>query len=208
MTGPARPTFETLLDWLDGRLDGEQASQVSAQVAEGDGRTRSSVRWLQGFLATARRFPAPEPPPIIRQHLRQHFLRWSKARAALRAEPHLLDATLLFDSRQDLVLAGVRGGEEAEDTYHLAFTTDVGDLVVDVRRVGKGELRLDGQVLLTDAAAASVFSAQAAGLGYTVRTVDGDELGRFTLPEVPAGRCRLEVSNGEIILRTELDLTT
>ena len=80
--------------------------------------------------------------------------------------------------------------------------------MVDVRRVGKGELRLDGQVLLTDAAAASVFSAQAAGLGYTVRTVDGDELGRFTLPAVPAGRCRLEVSNGEIILRTELDLTT
>ena len=62
-------------------------------------------------------------------------------------------------------------------------------------------------VLFVSAAGAPVFSAQAAGLGYTVRTVDGDELGRFTLAEVPAGRCRLEVSNGEIVLRTDLDLT-
>jgi hypothetical protein len=105
------------------------------------------------------------------------------------------------------VLAGFRGGDETEDAYHLAFSADAGDLVVDVRRVGNGQLRLDGQVLLGDAAAAPVFSAQAAGLGYTVRTVDGDELGRFTLPEVPAGRCRLEVTNGEIVLRSELDLT-
>jgi hypothetical protein len=155
----------------------------------------------------ARSFPAPEPPPIVRQHLRQHFVRWSTARAALRAEPRVVDAALLFDSRQDLALAGFRGGDEAEDSYHLAFTADVGDLVIDVRRVGSGQLRLDGQVLLGDAATAPVFSAQAAGPGYTVRTVDGDELGRFTLPEVPAGRCRLEVSNGDIILQTELDLT-
>ena len=207
MTGSSQPTFEILLDWLEGRLDGAQAAQVSAQVAEGDNRTRTTVRWLQGFLATARRFPAPEPPPIIRQHLRQHFRRWCTARAAMRAEPRRVDATLLFDSRQDLVLAGFRGGDETEDAYNLAFTTDVGDLVVDVRRVGNGQLRLDGQVLLGDAAAAPVFSADVAGPGYAVRTVDGDELGRFTLPQVPSGRCRLEVSNGEIILQTELDLT-
>ena len=204
---PAGPSFATLLDWLEGRLDATEASHVSARVAEGDSRTQAAVQWLQGFLATAQAFPAPDPPPIIRQNLQQHFVRWSKARAALRADPHLMDATMLFDGRQDLALAGFRGGGETDDAYHLAFTADVADLVIDVRRIADGQVRLDGQVLVGDPAAAPVFAAEAAGPGFRVRTVDGDELGRFTLPEVPAGRCRLTVSNGEILLRAELDLT-
>jgi hypothetical protein len=207
MTTSGEPSFATLLDWLEGRLDSEHAAQVLAWVAEGDSRTQASVQWLQGFLATARAFPAPAPPPIVRQNLRQHFVRWSKARAALRADPQLVDATLLFDSRQDLALTGVRGGDEPEEAYHLAFTTDVADLVLDVRRIGNGQVRLDGQVLLGDTSGAPVFAAEAAGAEFIVRTVDGDELGRFTLLEVPAERCRLEVSNGEILLRAELDLT-
>ena len=204
---PAGPSFATLLDWLEGRLDATEASHVSARVAEGDSRTQAAVQWLQGFLATAQAFPAPEPPPIIRQNLQQHFVRWSKARAALRADPHLMDATMLFDGRQDLALAGFRGGGETDDAYHLAFTADVADLVIDVRRIADGQVRLDGQVLVGDPAAAPVFAAEAAGPGFRVRTVDGDELGRFTLPKVPAGHCRLTVSNGETLLRAELDLT-
>jgi hypothetical protein len=207
MTTPPGPSFATLLDWLEGRLDAAEASQVSARVANGDRRTLAAVRWLQGFLATAQAFPAPEPPPIIRQNLQQHFIRWSKAQAALRARPAPVSATLLFDSRQDLALVGIRGGEEADDAYHLAFTTDVADLVIDVRRITAGRVRLDGQVLPGDPAAAPVFAAQATGPGFQLRTVDGDELGRFTLPDVPVGRCQLEVCNGETILRAELDLT-
>jgi hypothetical protein len=207
MTTPTGPSFATLLDWLDGRLDATEASQVSARVAEGDSRTRAAVQWLQGFLATARAFPAPEPPPIVRQNLQQYFVRWSKAQAALRADPHLVDATMLFDSRQDLALAGFRGGGETDDAYHLAFTTEVADLVIDVRRIADGQVRLDGQVLLGDPAAAPVFAAEADGPGFRVRTVEGDELGRFTLSGVPAGRCRLTVSNGETVLQAELDLT-
>jgi hypothetical protein len=207
MTTPTGVSFATLLDLLEGRLDDAEASQVSARVANGDRRTQAAVHWLQGFLATARAFPAPEPPPIIRQNLRQHFVRWSKAQAALRAGPDAVDATLLFDSRQDLALAGFRGGEESDDAYHLAFTTDGADLVIDVRRTTDSQVRLDGQVLLGDPAAAPVFAAEVTGPGFRMRTVDGDELGRFTVPEVPVGRCRLEVGNGEIILRAELDLT-
>jgi hypothetical protein len=207
MTRPTGPSFATLLDWLEGRLDATEASQVSARVSNGDARTRAAVHWLQGILATARAFPAPEPPPIVRQNLRQHFVRRSKARAALRADTHQVDAALLFDSRQDLALAGFRGGDEAEEAYHLAFTTDVADLVIDVRRSPNGQLRLDGQVLPGDPAAAPVFAAAAYGPGFSVRTVDGDELGRFTLPTVPAGHCQLEVGNGEIVLRALLDLT-
>jgi hypothetical protein len=207
MTAPQAPSFATLVDWLEGRLDAAEAAQVSAKVGKADRRTRAAVHWLQGFLATAQAFPAPEPPPIIRQNLRQHFLRWRKAQIALRAEPDVVHAGLLFDSRQDLVQTGVRGGQQADGAYHLAFTTDVADLVIDVQRIGNDRVRLDGQVLPGDPAAAPVFTAEVIGQGFRLRTVDGDELGRFTLPGVPTGRSRLEVSNGETTLRAGLDLT-
>jgi hypothetical protein len=161
MTMPIGVSFATLLDWLEGRLDAAEASHVAARVANADRRTQATVAWLQGFLASARAFPAPEPPPIVRQNLRQHFVRWSKAQAALRAEPQVVHASLLFDSRQDLALAGFRAADDTDEAYHLAFTTDVADLVIDVRRIADGQVRLDGQVLLNDPGAAPVFAAEA-----------------------------------------------
>jgi hypothetical protein len=82
-----RPDFRTLLDWLEGRLDADRAERVAAQVAEADERTLRTVDWLRGFLTTARELPLEEPPPIVRQNLRQYFARWSRAQAALGEYP-------------------------------------------------------------------------------------------------------------------------
>ena len=189
MTTPSGPSFATLLDWLEERLSATEASQVSARVAEGDRRTRATVRWLRGFLATARAFPAPKPPPIVRQNLRQHFVRWSKAQAMLRADPRVVDATPLFDSRQDLALAGFRGGHDAEGAYHLALTTDVADLVVDVQRIADRQVRLDGQVLLGDPAAArsSPLRRPVRDFGYVPSTATSSA-------GLPWPRCQLDAA--------------
>ena len=80
---PGRPGFRTLLDWLEGRLDADRAERVAAQVAEADERTLGTVDWLRAFLTTARELPLAEPPPIVRQRLRQYFARWSRAQAAI-----------------------------------------------------------------------------------------------------------------------------
>ena len=77
-----RPGFRVLLDWLDGRLDGDAAVRVAAVVAGADERTVRTVEWLRGFLATARLLPLEEPPPVVRQSLRVYFAGWSRARAA------------------------------------------------------------------------------------------------------------------------------
>lgn len=81
---PGRPSFRTLLDWLDGRLDADRATRVAAQVAEADERTLRTVDWVRGFLTTARELPLEEPPPIVRQRLKQYFVRW---RSRSHAEP-------------------------------------------------------------------------------------------------------------------------
>jgi hypothetical protein len=203
---PDQPDFGTLLDWLEGRLDPATAARVAAQAAGADERTRRTVDWLRGFLTAARELPLYQPPPVVRQNLRQYFARWSRAQAELAQRPRDVHVRLLFDSRQDLALAGVRAGGSDDVVVHLVYTAEDGDLLVDAYPAGAGSVRLDGQVLLTEPQEAPIFEASVAGPGFTVRTVDGDELGRFTLHDVPAGPARLTASNGVITMTAHLDL--
>lgn len=203
---PDRPDFSTLLDWLDGRLDPAVAERIAAQVAECDERTRRTVDWLRGFLSTAQALPLYEPPPIVRQNLDQYFARWSRARAELGQQPRDVHLRLLFDSRRDVAMAGVRAGTSDDAAVHLVYSAEDGDLLLDVYRLRTGSVRIDGQVLLAKPCKAPIFEASVSGPGFTVRTVDGDELGRFALHEVPAGLCQLTVSNGLITMMADLDL--
>jgi hypothetical protein len=201
-----RSDFGMLLDWLEGRLDPATAEQVAAHVAEADERTRRTVDWLRGFLATARALPLHEPPPVVRQSLNQYFARWSRARAELHRAPRELHAQLLFDSRQDLALTGVRAGPGDDDVAHLVYTSEEGDLLIDMYPLERGMVRLDGQVLLGQPREAPIFEASVAGAGFSVRTKDGDELGRFSLRDVPEGHYRLRATNGLITIVADLDL--
>lgn len=205
---PGRPDFGMLLDWLEGRLDPGAAEQVAAQVAaHGDERTRRTIAWLRGFLATARQLPLYEPPPVVRQSLSQYFARWSRARAELDRKPREVWARLLFDSRQDLAPAGIRSVVSDEDAFHLAYTAADGDLLIDVYRGEPGLVRIEGQVLLAEPEEAPVFEASVTGQGFSLRTKDGDELGRFSLRGVPTDRCQLRASNGLITIVADLDLS-
>jgi hypothetical protein len=94
-TDRCRPSFRTLLDWLEGRLDADVAERVAAQVAEADERSLRTVDWLRGFLITARELPLEAPPPIVRQRLRQYFVRWSRTQPVTDQEPRRGYASLV-----------------------------------------------------------------------------------------------------------------
>jgi hypothetical protein len=202
-----RPDFRELVDWLDGRADPDAAARIAGWLESGDPHTRRSVEWLRGFMATARALPLHSPPPLVRQSLNQYFKRWREGRAAGPRPTRLLNARLMFDSREDIALAGMRAAGDAAPGVHLAYTTDVADLVVDAHPLGGGRARLEGQVLPLEPLEAPVFEAEAQGEGFAARTVDGDELGRFSLADLPAGVRRLRVDNGDITIVAELDLS-
>jgi hypothetical protein len=164
---PDRPSLGMLLDWLERRLEPHIAEQVAAQVAEADEHTRRTVEWLRRFMVTARSVPLYEPPPIVRQSLTQYFARWSRAQAELERRPREVHVRLLFDSRQDLALAGVRAAGSEGDAFHLVCAAEEGDLLVDVYRLRAGLVRLDGQMLLVQPQGAPVFEASVAGPGFT-----------------------------------------
>jgi hypothetical protein len=209
---PGPPDFATLLDWVEGRLEPGVAAEVARQVVAGDARTLGIVAWLRQFHDMARELPLHEPPPLVRQRLQQYFDRWSGARATLTGEPIdtwepiELRAILLFDSRRDVVTSSVRTADLADDVVHLAYTAELADLVIDVRRLGSRRVRLDGQVLLAEPSTAPVFEAAVRDGGLAARTVDGDELGRFSFADVPETVRHLWVSNGEIAIEADLDL--
>ena len=200
--------WETLLDWLEGRLDPVTADRVAAEVECGDERLRATVDWLQSFLKVARDVPLADPPPLVRQRLSQHFARWKRARAVLaEQQSRVVHARLLFDSRKDMALTNVRAAD-VEAAVHLAFTSDSGDVLLDVTSLPAQGLRIDGQVLTPEAAKPTIFEATLDGGGARLRTVDGDELGRFSLTDVPRALCRLNLDNGVVSILAELDLSS
>jgi hypothetical protein len=200
-----QPDFAILLDWIECRLEASVAAEVARQVAAGNTRTHDAVKWLREFRAAAQELPLHDPPPLVRQNLRQHFVRWTRARAVLEQGPVELHAVLVFDSRRDVVRSSVRAADLDDEVVHLAYTTAFADLVIDARRSGR-RLRLEGQVLLAEPGSAPVFEATISGPDFSARTIDGDGLGRFSLSDVPEVARRLRVSNGEIAIVAELDL--
>jgi hypothetical protein len=207
MTQPdSRPTFAMLCDWLEGRLDEDTANSVAAAVETDDeGRLRPSVEWLQGFLTVGRELPLHTPPPIVRQRLQQHFTRWSKAREAMNAPPLFVTADLLFDSRKDLVGAGLRTAG-IQPAVHLGYGSDVADVVLDAHPTPDGRLRLNGQVLPTSETA-PVFAASVESATFSATVLDGDDLGHFSVNGVPRELITVKLSNGEMTLELRADLS-
>lgn len=208
MTADRRPSFAELVEWIEGRLAPDDAASIADLLARGDAETTAAVRWLGRFHATTRALPMEQPPPLVRQHLRQRFARWATT-GALRSTPQELATTLVFDSRRDLDLVGLRAGDGSDRTVQLAYAAPGADLVVDARSLPvRGRLDLEGQVFLDERPPnAPAFEATARGEGWSARTVDGDALGRFRIGPVPAGKIDLRVTNGEIVLTAQLDLT-
>lgn len=200
-----RPSFARIADWIEGRLETDAAARLAITV-EADPELQASAAWLADFAALTRTLPVEDPPPLIQQRLRQHFDRWSTAQAVLEQPVPVSVADLVFDSRLDRPLAGVRGASE-DDAFHLAFQSELADLVVDVRPRPDGLLDLSGQVLPAATEAAPVFEASIRGGGSPRRCVDGDVLGRFELRGVPAEAAELRVGNGELEVVAALRLS-
>ena len=116
-----------------------------------------------------------------------------RAEEASSREPRMwrrLEASLVFDSRQQGPLAGVRTATAA--TPRLMFTARGMEIDVQVRSAGDGHgIRLLGQVLNEDFEPAA-GRVVVEGTHGSARA-DLDECGHFSIDGLTAGRLRLEV---------------
>ena len=202
MNGPeAAPDFATVIDWVEGRLEPAAAARV-ADAAVRDPRVREIVGWLRGFHAAAAALPLVD----------QQSQRRPSFEPGDREEPVEVVARILFDSRQDLAVADLRAdtadADDIADTdiAHLAFTSDPADVLLDVRRLGPGRVRIEGRVLAADDVDRA-YAVEATGPRMTaVRSAGGDQDGRFRLAELPDRVERLRLDGGGLVLVLQFDV--
>jgi hypothetical protein len=214
MSDPSmRLDYAALADWIEGRLDPEDAAAVAAAVSS-DETLQRTAGWLREFIGTAQAVPMLAPPPIVHQRLMQHFDRWSAERADALADSVGsldtldLEAELLFDSRADLATTGLRNTAASDGVVHLVYSCDAADIAVDIVPEQNGQVRLSGQILSDGPGAGGPFAVRTTGPGEQRIALDGDELGRFSVGMVPATTNGLVLRNGHVTIRLSLDLGT
>lgn len=180
------PSFTTIADWVEGRLDDDAASVVEQALKAGDARTTNAVQWLRTFRAVSAELPLKAPPVRVRYYLRHRFDERTQRPAERGAVARRLLAALVFDSRTEVAAAGVRAGDVDTETVHLAFRSDVGDVLLDLTPTGDSALRIDGQMLWADGHGESSLDVVLEVPGHGTRTVSGDDLGRFSFTQVPS----------------------
>ena len=203
-----QPRLRALVDWLEGQLDEADAAAVENAVLAGDPNLTRTVTWLRQFLANTGAHRLEPAPPLVRQQLGQYFRRWSAGveTASAHPAPPPVVGQLVFDSRIDRRRMAVRTSTEV-DELHLGFTSGLADLLLDVTPAAGGLVRVEGQVLRTAEDDAPVFAAEMVTPEFTMRTLDGDEHGRFGFEPSPPLPARLTVDNGRFSMIVAFDPT-
>lgn len=171
----ARPTPADIFDWIEGRLAPERAQAVAEHVAV-DPAAAATAAWFERFLRDADRLRLERPPAELSQRLRDLFRDGAAAPG-----PRWSSARLLYDTREAKV-AGMRSADTL-DAAHLAFQSDAGRFVVEVRPSGPGLVDLIGLLLLEDPAEGVDLSLCEDGAVRRMVRVAPD--GRFELRDVP-----------------------
>ena len=185
------PDFATVIDWVEGRLDQATAARVAAATVH-DHRVRAIFAWLRGFHAAAAALPLDPSVGRLAPPGEERI-----------GEPAEVVARILFDSRQDVPSVDLRAADD--DLAHLAFTCEPADVVLDVRRLGPGQVRIDGQVLATDGVGRP-YTVEATGPRMTAVRSVGEDDGRFRLAELPDRVDRLRLDGGALVLLLQFDV--
>ncbi len=92
---------------------------------------------------------------------------------------------------------------DAGERVQLSFVSPVADVVLDIAPTGPDRVTLRGQVL-PRRPMPGAFQAVAHGPRGSVSTIEGDELGGFTLEDVPTDAEIVVLSNDELTIEVPL----
>lgn len=192
-----RRRFEALVDWREGRLAPEEAATVESWVETGEVDVVEALSWIDEFHRSVGSLHIDEPPPLVTRRLRR-LIQPTGARAPLVRE----SAEIIEDSRS-WAMAGMRGG--SEDAYQLTASSNSAEVVLDVGPEGAGTVRIHGQVL-PRVETEPAFEVRTVGGDREVCSVGGDDLGGFSLLDVPVEVTGIVATNDLLSIEVPLDL--
>jgi hypothetical protein len=197
MTRPNKPTFAQLLDWLEGRMDQDDARELEKNLKAGDPETEADLAWLRAFLDTSEAARLTTLPQEVQNDLVRKFEAFSRDRRA----PNLLErlvAVLTFDSHAGPALAGVRSVQAQGKQRQLIYETEHAEIALNIFPNSQDEnMTLNGQIYPKGGLIPSGLSVQvlaAEGLAEKGLTTS-DNLGEFILEGLPQGRYGILISS-------------
>jgi hypothetical protein len=172
------PGFLRLIDFLDDRLDEEQAARMAAHLLTNCDACNQSRNWYLQVKSIAASDDSIEPPSWVFKRAVHIFETARRPRLGARFGPAI--ASLVFDSFAHIALVGVRSTE----TANRQLLYSAGDYRVDLQVAAAEHSRADliGQVLMegeTGFEAVSGLKLDIARGGKVVYSVKTDEMGEF-----------------------------
>ena len=197
-----RVSYEQLIAYAAGELDGEAAERVKRHLASSH-EGSAIVRRFQMVAETLRRDDSQAAPADVLARVKALF-----ADRRMATSPGLLEtavrmiAELVYDSRPQVALAGVRGAATA---YQLAFESERADVDLEVEPdadAGSGLRRISGQITLSresDEVRSVAFVSP--GTSEVASTIKPDEHGVFGVT-VASGKYDLVItlSDTQVVL--------
>jgi hypothetical protein len=194
------PSFERLIDYLDGRLTGAEADNLSAHLATNCHACADTRNWYENLRAVVAGDDTCEPPPWVLNRAIRMF-------ETERARPRLVErvgqkiAALLFDSLTRPAIAGVRSTE----TANRQLLYRAGDYSIDIQVAPSDQSRADliGQVLKEGETAFQSVAGLALSLSRedeTVCSIVTNEMGEFKISAIQQGEYDLNVVTPEGII--------
>ncbi len=179
--------YDTLISYAAGELAGHEAAEVEAWLARDPAAARTVARYR---LAQVSLRQDESPSPEAAAQAKAIFDRARPARSGFSEQLAQLVARLIFDSRAEPALAGLRGrGSSFQLTYDLsseAAEEESPELDLQAEPVPQAQSwRVVGQVAGCDQVEAMRVDLCRAGSPTPIQTVQGDRRGTFVLSVEP-----------------------
>lgn len=205
------PSWQQLIDWVEGRLSPVDAAIVEQQVANADEKTLADLAWIRAFARAGDEIVLDDPPAELRRALRASYETYAGKRVAERETedaPNLLNrlvATLTFDSGLQPGLAGARSGQSG-DIRQLVYSTGTLDLSLSVRQGAEG-VQIDGQILPVKDLTLNAFHARIQQGTQLVADTPVDSTGLFSFTALRPNTYQLLLNTEDLSVWIEpLDL--
>lgn len=195
MTGQ-QIAYETLIAYAAGELAETEAAPVAAHLAA-DPEAAAVVARYRAVRDTVAGDDSVPPPAAVVARAKAIFPRGERATAAPLANLRRVVATLGFDSRRGLALAGYRGG--GGEGYRLAYESEAGEVDLQLEPPGDptgapaSPWRLLGQVDLAEETPGIRVALAQPGAAAPAAEAEADPHGVFAA-DVSPGRYELTIA--------------
>ena len=192
MADSPTPDTDRLLDWLEGKLEPEETAVFAQQIAATPA-LQEQVAWLQEFWQLSRTTTLAAPPPTVRQAATAAFAAYAKAKRPSTFLQTLI-ASLTADNWQRPTLAGARNVSLRSEPRQLIYSSDLADIALNAQMGSSGRVDLSGQLFPLDDSDPAEFLIQLLQDGLEQRHAFANDLGKFSLPNLPPGTYSLLLS--------------